>query len=58
MPDLDIGLVSIVAVPGLAIAVVSFTVTVSLGRIFSRRHNYEIVPNQVEPVYFPSWKFS
>ncbi|KAM7300326.1 solute carrier family 26 member 6-like [Ixodes scapularis] len=46
VPDLSIDLVSKVAIPALAIAIVSFAITVSLGRIFARRHGDEIVPNQ------------
>ncbi|KAH9369359.1 hypothetical protein HPB48_022450 [Haemaphysalis longicornis] len=46
LPVLDLTLVSKVAVPALTIAVVAFAVTVSLGRIFARRHGYEVVPNQ------------
>ncbi|CAN7993379.1 unnamed protein product, partial [Ixodes pacificus] len=46
VPDLRVDLVSKVAVPALTIALVSFAITVSLGRIFARRHGDEIVPNQ------------
>lgn len=46
LPVLDLTLVSKVAVPALTIAIVAFAVTVSLGRIFARRHGYEVVPNQ------------
>ncbi|XP_077493284.1 prestin-like isoform X1 [Amblyomma americanum] len=46
LPDLNISLVTKVVVPALTIAVVSFAVTVSLGRIFARNHGYEVVPNQ------------
>lgn len=46
LPDLNLSLVTKVVVPALTIAIVSFTVTVSLGRIFARNHGYEVVPNQ------------
>lgn len=45
-PDLNLSLVTKVVVPALTIAIVSFTVTVSLGRIFARNHGYEVMPNQ------------
>uniref|UniRef100_A0A224Z9J4 Sulfate transporter n=1 Tax=Rhipicephalus zambeziensis TaxID=60191 RepID=A0A224Z9J4_9ACAR len=46
LPDLNLSLVTKVVVPALTIAIVSFAVTVSLGRIFARNHGYEVVPNQ------------
>lgn len=46
LPLLDLTLVSKIAVPALTIAIVAFAVTVSLGRIFARRHGYEVVANQ------------
>lgn len=46
LPNLDLTLISKTAVPALTIAVVAFAVTVSLGRIFARRHGYEVVANQ------------
>ncbi|KAH7940005.1 hypothetical protein HPB52_020213 [Rhipicephalus sanguineus] len=47
LPDLNLSLVTKVVVPALTIAIVSFAVTVSLGRIFARNHGYEVVPNQL-----------
>uniref|UniRef100_A0A6M2CQP7 Putative sulfate/bicarbonate/oxalate exchanger sat-1 n=2 Tax=Rhipicephalus microplus TaxID=6941 RepID=A0A6M2CQP7_RHIMP len=46
LPNLNLSLVTKVVVPALTIAIVSFAVTVSLGRIFARNHGYEVVPNQ------------
>ncbi|KAH9380177.1 hypothetical protein HPB48_019638 [Haemaphysalis longicornis] len=34
------------AAPALAVSVVSYAITISLGRIFSRKHKYNIDPNQ------------
>nr|XP_054934119.1 solute carrier family 26 member 6-like [Dermacentor andersoni] len=46
LPVFSMQLLSRVAAPALAVSVVSYAITVSLGRIFSRKHNYAIDPNQ------------
>ncbi|XP_064489770.1 prestin-like [Ornithodoros turicata] len=45
-PQMSLDLISEVAGSAFGIAIVSFAITVSLGRIFARRHRYEIEPNQ------------
>ncbi|XP_070382725.1 prestin-like [Dermacentor albipictus] len=46
LPVFSMQLLSRVAAPALAVSVVSYAITVSLGRIFSRKHNYVVDPNQ------------
>ncbi|KAL1472187.1 hypothetical protein MTO96_023095 [Rhipicephalus appendiculatus] len=46
-PVFSAQLLSRLAAPALAVSVVSYAITISLGRIFARKHNYAIDPNQV-----------
>ncbi|XP_077492406.1 prestin-like [Amblyomma americanum] len=39
-------LISHLAAPALAVSIVSYAITISLGRIFARKHKYAIDPNQ------------
>lgn len=46
-PTFSPSLLTRIWVDAFAIAVVSFAITLSLGRIFGQRHNYEVDANQV-----------
>lgn len=46
-PTFNQKLLGLIWVDAFAIAVVSFAITLSLGRIFGQRHNYEVDANQV-----------
>ncbi|KAL3226989.1 hypothetical protein MRX96_024494 [Rhipicephalus microplus] len=46
-PVFSAQLLSSLAAPALAVSVVSYAITISLGRIFARKHKYAIDPNQV-----------
>lgn len=41
-----IRLLWIVAIDSIAIAIVSYTVTISMAMILAKKHNYEVRPNQ------------
>ncbi|KAH8030968.1 hypothetical protein HPB51_012436 [Rhipicephalus microplus] len=45
-PVFSAQLLSSLAAPALAVSVVSYAITISLGRIFARKHKYAIDPNQ------------
>ncbi|XP_077529287.1 prestin-like [Haemaphysalis longicornis] len=46
VPVFSAQLLTHLAAPALAVSVVSYAITISLGRIFSRKHKYNIDPNQ------------
>ncbi|CAN8022270.1 unnamed protein product, partial [Ixodes persulcatus] len=46
LPVLEAPLLCHVAAPALAVSVVSYAITISLGRVFARKHKYIVNPNQ------------
>lgn len=47
LPELPpIKLLGLVALDSIAIAIVSYTVTISMALIFAKKQNYEVDPNQ------------